>query len=164
MRKKAPLILIQGSVCVYWSENYSNFSRKTGCIGVILCWKSIARTPKIWKCFFDTDSGKKYVYWRVIFTFRVQKFVIHNVISHRLINVQKHEIFREARAGESAEVENEPNGVIVEEPQTVETSFMNGNLHKNEQEIPKPVKDPVKRLSIDGQITSKISKNKVRMC
>jgi plastocyanin domain-containing protein len=60
-------------------------------------------------------------------------------------------------------VENEPNGVIVEEPQTVETSFMNGNLHKNEQEIPKPVKDPVKRLSIDGQITSKISKNKVRM-
>uniref|UniRef100_A0A914CAL6 Uncharacterized protein n=1 Tax=Acrobeloides nanus TaxID=290746 RepID=A0A914CAL6_9BILA len=68
-------------------------------------------------------------------------------------------IFREARAGESAEVENEPNGVIVEEPQTVETSFMNGNLHKNEQEIPKPV--PVKRLSIDGQITSKISKNKI---
>ena len=70
-RENASLTLVQGSVLQRKWKN-SDFDRKTCCLEVFLCEKSIARVFETWKCFIVPDSGKGWVYsiekdqWKLI--------------------------------------------------------------------------------------------------
>ena len=57
----------KGSGCIEAKiEKIFEFFEKTADSYVFLGGESIARTPELWKCFLDPDSGKGSVFWREI--------------------------------------------------------------------------------------------------